>query len=299
MTSENIPATLSYPSKYIEINGSKMHFVEAGSGDAILLLHGIPTSSYVWRNIIPYLAPLGRCVAPDLMGFGYSDKPNIQYAVSDHIHYLEKFIAALNLKNITFVMHGWGSVIGFHYAMQHENNCKGLAFYEAFLRSFNGDDISLPFQEQFIQFSTQEDFDNLAMNGTLFVDKIIPQTIIRELTHEEMAYYREPFMQAGAGKPLLQYLKELPRGDGKSEVDKIIATYSTRLAHSQLPKLMLFSVPGYITTIATVMWAKENLPHLEIVELGEELHLGQESHPKLMGETISIWLQGIEQGGGS
>ena len=113
-------------SQQINIDGSNMYYLEAGTGDTILFLHGIPTSSYIWRNIIPYLAPLGHCLAPDLMGFGRSDKPDIDYSVQDHIHYIEKFIDALALKNITLVMHGWGSVIGFDYAMRHESQCKGL-----------------------------------------------------------------------------------------------------------------------------------------------------------------------------
>ncbi len=294
MMNERISDKLSYPSKFIEIDGSKMHYVEAGSGDAILLLHGVPTSCYVWRNIIPHLAPLGRCIAPDLIGFGRSDKPDISYSIKDHIHYIEKLIEALGLKKITLVMHGWGSVIGFHYAMTHEQNCKGLVFYEAFLRTLNGNDISLPFQEQLIELQNEESTYDLTMNGTDFVDKIIPQGVMRQLTDEEMQRYREPFIKDGTAKPILQYLKDLPKSDGKNVADKIIADYSKKLIQSNLPKLMLFSVPGFITTMATIMWAKENLPKLEIIELGEELHLAQETYPNLMGESISVWLQGVE-----
>jgi len=295
MLNEGISEKISYPSKYVEIYGSKMHFVEAGEGDAILFLHGIPTSSYLWRNVIPHLATLGRCIAPDLIGFGQSDKPNIDYTVFDHIKYIEKLIEILNLKNITLVMHGWGSVIGFDYAMRHENNCKGLVFYEAFLRTLNGNDISLPFQEQLITFYDIENASDIVMDGRAFVDKIIPQTVMRTLTEEEMKHYRQPFMQEGAGKPILQYLKELPKGDGTSKVDKLIENYSNKLTKSNLPKLLLYSVPGFITTIATVAWAKDNLPNLEIVDIGEELHLAQESNPQLIGESISVWLQGVEQ----
>lgn len=295
MMNERISETLSYPSKYVEVYGSKMHFVEAGKGDPILFLHGIPTSCYVWRNIIPHLDSLGRCIAPDLIGMGQSDKPDIEYTVFDHIKYIDKFIETLGLKNITLIMHGWGSVIGFDYAVRQEKNCKGLVFYEAFLRSVNGEDISLPFQEQLLMLKDQENVYDLVMDGASFVDKIIPQNVMRQLTDEEMNNYRRPFMQEGTGKPLIQYLHELPRGDGKGKVDKLIADYSKKLTHSKLPKLMLYSVPGFITTIATVMWAKDNLPNLEIVDIGEELHLAQETNPQLIGETISVWLQGVEQ----
>ena len=291
---ERISEKLTYPSQYINILGSKMHFIETGVGDPILFLHGIPTSCYVWRNVIPHLAPLGRCIAPDLIGFGQSDKPNIEYTVFDHIKYIEKFIEAMNLKKITLIMHGWGSVIGFDYAMRHEKNCKGLVFYEAFLRSMNGNDISLPFQEQLIMMQDQENAYEYSANGVAFVDKIIPPIVMRKLSEEEMENYRQPFKQEESSKPILQYLKELPKGDDKSKVDQLIENYSKKLAASRLPKLMLYSVPGFITTIATAIWAKENLPNLEIADLGEELHLAQESCPSLIGETISVWLQGIE-----
>lgn len=292
---ERISEKLSYPSKFIEVYGSKMHYIESGRGDPILFLHGIPTSCYVWRNVIPHLSSLGRCIAPDLIGFGTSDKPAIDYTVFDHIKYIDKFIEVMGLKKITLVLHGWGSVIGFDYAMRNEKNCKGLVFYEAFLRSENSDDISLPFQEELLMLEDLENVNDFVMDGTSFVDRILPQNVMRELTEEEMNNYRRPFMQEGSGKPLLQYLHDLPKGDGKSKVDKLIADYSKKLVKSQLPKLMLYSVPGFITTIATIMWAKEHLPNLEIVDLGEELHLAQESNPQLIGESISVWLQAVEQ----
>jgi haloalkane dehalogenase len=295
MMTETISDEIPYPSSFVEVYGSKMHFIESGRGDAILFLHGIPTSCYVWRNIIPYLAPLGRCIAPDLIGFGQSDKPNIEYSIFNHIKYIDKFIETLQLKNITLVMHGWGSLIGFDYAMRNENNCKGLVFYESFLRTSNGNDLSLPYQEQLSELHREEYIDSLTMPGTAFVDKIIPQNAMRKLSDEEMQHYREPFMQKGASKPILQYLKELPKGNNESDVDKLIENYSRKLCQSDLPKLMLYSVPGFITTIATVIWAKEHLTHLEIVDIGEELHFAQESYPALMGETISVWLQGVDQ----
>lgn len=280
-------------SKYLDVLGSRMHYIEAGSGDPILFLHGIPTSCYLWRNVIPHLANLGHCIAPDLIGLGKSDKPNIDYTIQDHIRYIEKFIETLGLKNITIVMHGWGSLIGFSYATNHENNCKGLVFYESFLRAMNGDDISLPYQEQL---QALQGLDSAgSVEGVSYIDKIIPLSVLGELSDAQMDAYREPFLLSGAEKPIKQFIRELPKGDGHSSVDQLIKTYTDKLTRSSLPKLMLYSVPGFITTIATAMWAKENLPHLELIDIGEELHLAQESYPELMGKTISVWLQGIEQ----
>jgi haloalkane dehalogenase len=281
-------------SHYVEVLGSKMHYIEDGSGDPVLFLHGIPASSYLWRNVIPYISPLSRCIAVDLIGMGKSDKPNLLYSIDDHIKYIEKFIEALDLKNVTLVMHGWGSIIGFNYAIQHEKNCKGIVFYESYLRPFNKDDVSLPYQEQITFLDQQKNIMDLVTNTTYFIDKILPQSMMRPLTEEEMMHYRSPFLQEGAGKPLTQYMRELPRSSGQNPVDTLIAAYSKKLMTSELPKLMLYSIPGFITTIATAIWAKDNLPNIELMEVGEELHYAQESNPRLMAETISVWLQSIE-----
>lgn len=287
----NIKLRNTQQSHDIEVIGVQLHYVEVGYGDPILFLHGVPTSSYIWRNIFPYLAELGRCIAPDLVGFGASGKPSIRYSINDHIKFINAFIEKLKLKNIILVMHGWGSIIGFNYAMQHEANCKGLVFYEAFLRPLNNDDISLPLREQMMNF---EEIDQAVVNGIPFVDRMIPQMTMYSLDKEIMQAYREPFLTEKSTKPILQYLYELPRDD-KSEVNRLIKDYSKKLTHSSLPKLMLYSLPGFITTMATAMWAKEHLPHLEIADIGEELHLAQEVYPQVIGETISVWLQGLEQ----
>lgn len=294
MKNVRIPSAFPYESKYVDVYGSKMHYIEQGSGDPILFLHGMPASSYVWRNIIPHLSALGRCIAPDLIGMGKSDKPDIEYSIDDHIRYIEQFIETLGLKRIVLVLHGWGSIIGFHYAMRHETNCRGLAFYESYLRHMSGESLSLPFQEHITSLDESETTFDALTNGTGYVDQAMPQTMIRPLSNEEIACYREPFLNNNAEKMLKTYLKELPRGDGTSKVDQLITEYSDQLIQSYLPKLMLYSIPGYITSIATVMWAKENLHNLEIAEVGEDLHYAQESNPVLMGETISVWLQGLE-----
>lgn len=280
-------------SKFIDVFGSKMHYLEAGEGDPILFLHGVPTSSYIWRNIIPHLQSLKRCIAVDLIGFGKSDKPNINYSIDDHITYLNGFISALNLKNITLVMHGWGSVIGFDYAMRNEKNCQGLIFYESFLRTINESNYSLPFHEQYAEWSESSTSHDLVTEGASFVDKVMPQQIMKKLSSDDLNEYRQSFTGNDSGKPIRQYINELTANT--EIVDRIIKNYTDKLITSKIPKLMLYSIPGFITTIATVMWAKENFTNLEVVDIGEEFHLAQESNPDLIGETISVWLQGIEQ----
>lgn len=281
-------------SQYVDVYGSKMHYLESGSGQPILFLHGMPTSSYLWRNIIPHLDSLGRCIAPDLIGMGKSAKPDIEYSIFDHVKYIEKFIETLNLKNVILVVHGWGSVIGLHYAMNHEANCKGIVCYESYLRNFDEEDISLPYQEQINILQEQDNISDLILNSTYFVDKILPQGIMQPLPEEDMSKYREPFLPKGSGKALNQYVKEMPNGSSNTKIDKLIADYSKKLMRSKLPKLLLYSIPGFITTMATAIWARDNLPNIELIDIGEELHFAQESNPGIMGETISIWLQGLE-----
>ena len=127
-STQEISPDFPYESHYIEVTGSKLHYIDTGKGDPILFLHGNPTSSYLWRNIIPYLTPLGRCIALDLIGMGKSDKPDIDYRFFDHVKYVEGFIKAMGLQAITLVLHDWGSALGFHYASRHEANVKGMAF---------------------------------------------------------------------------------------------------------------------------------------------------------------------------
>jgi haloalkane dehalogenase len=279
---------------FIDIYGSKMHYLENGSGDPILFLHDMPTSSYIWHKLILQLSPLGHCIAPDLIGMGQSDKPDIQYTIADHINYVEKFIETLNLKNITFVMHGWGSVVGSDIAMRNEKNCKGLVFYESYVRAVTDDAISLPFQEQIITLDKENNLQEKIENSPYLVEKLLSQSTLQPLSLQDMDVYKKSFLKRGSGKVLYQYWCELPRGNEKDKINKLIEIYSLKLTQSKLPKLMLYSLPGFITTLETVMWAKTHLQNVEVSEVGEELHYAQETNPELMGQIISAWLQGIE-----
>jgi haloalkane dehalogenase len=285
----------NYTSHYADVFGSKMHYYEEGTGTPILFLHDLPVSGHTWRKVIPYLATLGRCIAVDLIGTGKSDKPDIAYTIEDHINYIQQFIATLNLKKIILIMQGWGSIIGFTYALNHESNCKGLVFYEAFLRACKDDNFSLAFSEQILSLQQQENISDLIINSPYLVEQSLASSTLQPIAKQEIDFYSQPFLTKGSGKALYQYWLELPRGDGNSKIDKLIENYSKKLMNSALPKLMLYSIPGFITTVATLMWAKEHLSNLEIAEVGEDLHYAQESNPALIGETISVWLQGIEQ----
>ncbi len=275
---------------FISVNGSKMHYYDDGVGDPVLFLHGIPTSAYLWRHIIAALSPNMRCVAPDLIGMGLSDKPDIEYRVFDHIQYIDAFIDALQLKNITLVLHGWGSVIGLDYARRHEKNIKAIAFYESHLQPVsNWDQLSLPVQ----QFATLLNRPGASYRAVIkqnyFIEKLLPRSMIRKLTDDEMAHYRAPFPTPETRRSLWQYVNDLPLGKGPSDVMELIQTYSAWLQKTTIPKLLLYAIPGFMTTIEEVTWARDHFPNTQIASLDDALHLAQESVPDQFSEALLNW----------
>ena len=279
-------------SKVISVLDSEIHYVEAGEGDPILFLHGIPTSSYLWRNIIPQLSLTGRCIAPDLIGMGLSGKPNLEYTIHEHIRYIEEFINLLNLENMTIVMHAWGSLVGFHYAVNHPQNIKGLAFLEAYVRPISQEDVlALPMQERASILEGTGDVKDQIINHNYYVQNIMPDSIMRSLSDEEKTSYAEPFLLPGSGKPIWQYLQELPTGSNNTPASKLIEDYSSLLTKLAIPKLMLYAMPGFNTSLDTVQWAKNNFEDLTIVEIDDALHYAQETHPKELADAIESWLK--------
>ena len=277
-------------SHFIEINGSKLHYVEKGEGDPVIFLHGIPTWSYIWRNIIPPMAKYGRCVAPDLIGMGKSDKPDIKYTLFEHIEFIDAFIEKLQLKNITFVLHGWGSLIGFDYAKRHPENVKGLAFLESHLRPVAEKDmVALPVRDRASILENSDGGKDVILNSNYYVNKVMPAGVIRKLTDEELTAYQEPFNLPGSTKPIWQYLQDLPISKKQTAVSKLIVDNSEFLQASGIPKLLLYAMPGYNTSIETVVWAKEHLPNLAVIEIEDALHYAQESHPHELSTALLDW----------
>lgn len=200
-------------SHFVSVKGSNMHYYDLGSGDPILFLHGIPTNAYLWRHIIPALSAQARCIAPDLIGMGQSDKPDIAYRIFDHIAYLDEFIDALKLKNITLVLHGWGSVAGFDYARRHEKNIKAIAFYESHVQPVTDwSQLSLPVQQFATLLSRPGASYRAIIKQNYFIEKLLPRSAIQGLSPEVMTHYRTPFLTPESRKPLWQYLNDLPLG---------------------------------------------------------------------------------------
>ncbi|NQT74300.1 MAG: haloalkane dehalogenase [Chloroflexi bacterium] len=293
--SQEISADFPFKSNYVEVHGSKMHYVDEGSGDPILFLHGNPTSSYLWRNIIPHLTSVCRCIAPDLIGMGKSDKPDLEYRFVDHSKYVEGFIEKLGLKNITLVIHDWGSALGFHYAMRHEDNIKGIAFMEAIVKPSTWEEFPKDFKMGFKLFRTPLIGWLMIVRMNMFIEKILPKAIVRSLTEKEKEYYREPFKRTKYRKPLWRWPNEVPIDGYPADVTEIVQNYSERLRETDLPKLLFHAHPGGIINVAMVEWCEQNLKNLKVVDIGEGIHFLQEDNPHMIGSELANWYSYIEQ----
>ena len=292
MATQAISADFPYAPHYVEVHGSKLHYVDEGSGDPILFLHGNPTSSYLWRNVIPHVQAHGRCLAMDLIGMGKSDKPDLDYSFFDHSQYVEGFIEALGLRNLTLVLHDWGSALGFHYAMRHESNIKALAFMEALVKPIPGWEAFPPDVQEALQaFRTPEVGWDMIVNQHMFVERLLPALVVRQLTDAEMDYYRAPYVDPPTRKPVWRWPNEIPIAGEPTNVVAVVEEYSRKLQQSPLPKLLVTATPGAIVTAPVVEWCQQNLPHLTVVDIGPGTHYFQEDNPHGIGTALANWYQ--------
>ncbi len=289
MNNKVISAEFPFASHYVDVHGSKMHYIDEGEGDPILFLHGNPTSSYLWRNIIPYLVPHGRCIAPDLIGMGKSDKPSLDYRFFDHVKYLDGFIEALGLKNVTLVIHDWGSGLGFHYAHRNESNVKGIAFMEAILHPVRWDDFPMDFKVGFKLMRAP--FIGWLMISVMnaFVKKIMPQATHRKLSDEEKRRYAEPFPTIASRRPVRQWPLEIPIEGTPRDVHEVVTAYNKWLQTTELPKMLFHATPGGLIVAKDVEWCKQNMKNLKTVDIGAGLHFVQEDNPHDIGEALVPW----------
>ena len=290
MTTE-ISSKFPFDSKYVEIKGSSMHYVDVGEGEVVLFLHGQPTSSYLWRNIIPHLQKEARCIAPDLIGMGKSDKPDIGYTFEEHYAYLEAFIKKLNLTNITLVIHDWGSGLGFHYANNHRNNVKGIAFMEALIKTMNWEDFPKGYKMAFKMIRAPFIGWFMLSVANMFLKKIVPDSIVRKLSKEEFDHYLEPYPTIASRKPVRVWPTQIPINGKPSRMYDIISSYNSWLMESEIPKLCLYAHPGAIIAEKEVKYIKENFPNTKMADIGEGIHYVQEDNPHRIGEEVAKWFQ--------
>jgi haloalkane dehalogenase len=276
----------------INVLDSTMAYREAGDREApvALFLHGNPTSSYIWRDILPLVSPVAHCIAPDLVGFGQSGKPEIEYRFADHVRYLDAFLEDAGITSAFVVAHDWGSGLAFELAARRPEFIRGLAFME-FIRpmptwsDFHPDQI-----ETFKKFRTPGIGEEMILQGNAFVEGVLPAAIARKLTEDEMSVYRAPFSTPESRRPTLRFPQELPIAGQPADVYSTIEKAHRALAQSIYPKLLFVGDPGALVSPAFAASFAKGLKNCRTVQLSSGLHYVQEDHPDVIGANIKEWL---------
>lgn len=288
------------PKQKIEVLGKQMAYAEMGEGDPIVFLHGNPTSSYLWRNIMPAVAGLGRCLAPDLIGMGDSDKlddsgPD-RYTFAEHARYLDALLEALGVKeNAVFVVHDWGSALGFHWANRHRSAVKGICYMEAIVRPISWAEFPADATGVFQGFRSPAG-EAMALENNIFVERVLPGSILRQLTDEEMAVYRRPYLEPGESRrPTVTWPRQIPIDGEPEDVVAVAQAYSDWLsgtdvpAGAEVPKLFINAEPGALIRGATREFCRAWPNQTEVTVKGS--HFIQEDSPAEIAAALADWLQ--------
>src|SRR5437660_1552704 len=276
-----ISADFPFAVRDVQVHGARMAYIDEGSGDPIVFLHGNPTSSYLWRNVIPHVRDVGRCIAPDLIGMGRSDKPDIGYRFVDHALYIDGFLEAL----------------GLDWAMRHESRVRGLAFMEAILGPVpSWEQFTPQGRDIFKKLRTPGVGETMVLDHNMFVEQLLPGSVVRSLSPAEMQHYRAPFVERTARKPMLAWPREIPIAGEPADVVTVVSRYRYALCQSQLPKLLFTVEPGMLVRAPLVAWCRASLPKLDVIALGRGLHFVQEDHPHAIGEHIAAWVRRTRAG---
>ena len=291
-----ISAAFPFQKQRRRVLGRGMAYVEVGEsvGDPIVLLHGNPTSSYLWRNVLPHLQPLGRCIAPDLIGMGDSDKlPDsgpASYRFVEHRRYLDALLDALEVRErVTLVVHDWGSALGFDWANRHRAAVKGIAYMEAVVQPQSWDDVESGFRPA-LQALRSAAGEAMVLQDNYFVELLLPAGVLRTLSAAEMSAYRRPFAEPGEGRrPTLTWPREIPIDGEPADVAAIVAAYAGWLATSSVPKLFVKGDPGALLAGgANLDFARRWPAQAEVTVAGS--HFVQEDAPDEIGRAIAGWM---------
>ncbi len=301
-TSENRPyglpisAEFPFEKKRVAVLGSEIAYVDEGTGPVVVFLHGNPTSSYLWRNVIPHVVKAGyRAIAPDLIGMGSSGKPKIGYTFDEHAAYLDAFIETTGIMDLTLVIHDWGSALGMRYARLNPDNVRAMAFMEAIIppgMPAPSYEAMGPAGEMFRSLRTKDVGEEMVLNKNFFVEEVLPKMgVARGLTDQEMAQYRAPYPTPESRLPTLQWPREIPIAGHPRATHDAIVSNGAWLTRSGIPKLYFYATPGALNPAPAVEWVVANVPNLETRFLGRGFHFLQEDHPNLIGAGIADWLR--------
>jgi haloalkane dehalogenase len=291
MNEESISATDPHPRRRVKLLDTEMAYVDTGRGDPVVFLHGNPTSSYLWRNIIPHVAREHRCLAPDLVGMGDSGKaPSGSYRFVDHVRYLDAWFDAVGLtRDVTLVVHDWGSALGFHWARRHPDRVRGLAYMEALVRPVTWEEWPDAARKIF-QAMRSPAGEEMVLQKNVFVERILPASVLRGLTEDEMAVYRRPYREPGESRrPTLTWPREIPIAGEPPDVVAIADAYARWLSESHIPKLFVNAEPGTILTGAQREFCRRWPNQQEVTVRGS--HFIQEDSPTEIGQAITAFLR--------
>lgn len=289
-------STAEHPKKFTQVHGRKMAYVEMGEGDPIVFLHGNPTSSYLWRNIMPHAKDLGRCIAPDLIGMGDSQKlddsgPD-RYRFVEHRQYLDGVLDAIGVDgNAILVIHDWGSALGFDWANRHRDAVKGIAYMEALVQPVTWADWSKEATPVFQGFRSDAG-EGMVLEKNVFVERVLPGSVLRGLTEDEMAVYRRPFEAAGEDRrPTLTWPRQIPIEGEPADVVEIVQNYADWLKGSEVPKLFINAEPGAILIGKQRDFCRSWPNQTEVTVRGS--HFIQEDSPDEIGRAVADWYAGL------
>ena len=295
MTDNPISPADPYERHRVNVHETEMAYVDTGEGEPVVFLHGNPTSSYLWRNVIPHVEPRARCLAPDLVGMGDSgESPDGSYRFVDHARYLDAWFDALGLtENVTLVGHDWGAALGFHWSHRHPERVRGLAYMETIVRPLSWEEWPEEARDIFRAMRSEEG-EELVLSDNAFVERILPASVLRRLNDEEMEVYRRPYPTAESRRPTLAWPRELPIDGEPGDVVEIVEGYSRWLAGSEVPKLFVDADPGVILTGARREFCRTWRDQKEVRVQGA--HFVQEDSPREIGEAVAAFVQSTKGG---
>jgi haloalkane dehalogenase len=280
-----------YTRQRVKVLDSEMAYVDGGVGDPVVFLHGNPTSSYLWRNVIPHVERSGRCLAPDLIGMGDSGKnPSGSYRFVDHARYLDAWFEAMGLtKNVTLVLHDWGSALGFYWTHRYPERVKGLVYMEAIVRSLSWEEWPEAATNVF-RLMRSPAGEEVVLQKNIFVERILPASVQRGLTDEEMTVYRRPYLEAGeVRRPMLTWPRQIPLAGEPPDVVEIVDRYGQWLTTSLIPKLFVNAEPGMILAGKARDFCRTWPNQQEVTVTG--LHFIQEDSPAEIGQAVAEFLK--------
>jgi haloalkane dehalogenase len=282
----------------IPVLDSTMAYRVAGntSGPAALFLHGNPTSSYIWRNILPLVAPVAHCIAPDLIGFGQSGKPDIDFRFEDHVRYLDAFLDASGIDSGYVIAQDWGTALAFELAARKPWFVRGLAFME-FIRPLSSWDHfhqSPEAREAFKAFRAPGVGEQLILTENVFVERVLTSSVMRQLTEQEMEVYRAPFQTQESRRPTWRFANELPIMGAPPDVDEVLRNAHAALRDSLYTKLLFVGDPGALVSPAFAKEFATTLKNCQVVNLGSGRHYLQEDHPEAIGIAVAEWIKATE-----